>query len=160
MSIKINDNDLTADLQLERKTTEVFLNILQKEQEALIGGDIEPLEALPRDKAELVMQLAKLAKQRDQRLISRGLSPDRKSMEALLADSHDAKTATAEWHELLRLAEAAQQLNQINGEIIATRLRHNQQALTVLQGAAGTTPLYGPTGKTFTLKGGRQLGQV
>ena len=160
MNIKISDNDLTADLQLELKTTEAFLNILRKEQEALVGGDIEHLEALPRDKAELVMQLAKLAKRRDQCLISRGLNPDRKSMEALLAVSHDAKTATAEWRELLRLAEAAQQLNQTNGEIIATRLRQNQQALTVLQGAAGITPLYGPTGKTFALKGGRQLGQV
>jgi flagella synthesis protein FlgN len=160
VNIKINGNDLTADLQLELKMTEAFLEVLKKEQEALVGGDIEHLETLPRDKAELVMQLAKLARKRDQHLISRGLTPDRKGMEALLADNHDAKTATAKWHELLRLAESVQQLNQTNGEIIATRLRHNHQALTVLQGAAGTTPLYGPTGKTFTLKGSRQLGQV
>lgn len=156
----MGDNSLTVELQLELKITEAFLDILRKEQDALVGGDIERLEALPRDKAELVMQLAKLAKQRDQRLISKGLSRDRKGMETLLADSHDAKAATAEWHELLRLAEEVQQLNQTNGEIISTRLRHNQQTLGVLQSATGTTPLYGPTGKTFTLKGGRQLGQV
>ena len=160
MNIKMSDNDYIAELQLELKATEAFLSLLRKEQEALVGGDIEHLEALPRDKAELVMQLAKLAKRRDQRLISRGLSRDRKGMETLLADSHDAMTATAKWHELLRLAEEVQQLNQINGEIIATRLRHNQRTLGALQSAAGTTPLYGPTGKTFALKGGRQLGQV
>jgi len=160
VNIKINGNGLTMDLQLELKMAEAFLNVLQKEQEALVGGGIEHLETLPRDKAELVMQLAKLAKRRDQHLISLGLTPDRKGMEALLANDRDAKTAIAKWHELLRLAESAQQLNQTNGEIITTRLRQNQQALTMLQGAAGITPLYGPTGKTFTLKGGRQLGQV
>lgn len=160
MNAKVNNDDFASNLQLECKATEAFLNILKKEQEALIGGDLERLEALPRDKAEIVMRLAELAKRRDQSLLSQGLSPDRNGMEAFLAGNHATKTAKAEWHELLRLAEAAQQLNQTNGEIIAMRLRQNQQALSTLQSAAGTAPLYGPTGKTFTLKGGRQLGQV
>lgn len=160
MSSIVSDESFASNLRQERKMTEIFLDILKKEQEALIGDDIERLETLPRDKAEIVMQLAELARQRDKALIEQSLSTDRKGMETLLARRSDAETVTVEWHELLRLAEAAQQLNQINGEIITTRLRHNQRSLVAIQNATGAAPLYGPTGKTSTLKGGRQLGQV
>ena len=48
------------------------------------------------------------------------------------------------WQQLLALAENAQQLNQINGSMIDTRLRNNQQALAILQAAAKQSALYGP----------------
>ncbi len=148
--------DIATCLQLELAAAGVFLEILQKEQEALIEGKIERLEALTSDKTQMVGQLAELAERRNQSLASRGLGSDSKGMEAWLADAKPASS----WRDLLQLAQAAQQLNQTNGEMIAVRLRHNQQALAALQGAAGAASLYGPKGQTLGFGGGRPLGRV
>ena len=158
---KADLSGLDAELQIELDMTASFIKLLQKEQEALIGANLEILETLPREKSVLVMQLTRLSNQRDQHLSSYGLNSDRKGMEALISRSPNAASVTVKWNELLRMAESAQQLNRTNGDLINTRLRYNQQALTVLQNATGgSAPLYGPTGRTFTVKGGRQFGQV
>ncbi len=158
---KADLSGLDAELQIELDMTASFISLLQKEQEALIGANLEILETLPREKAELAMQLTRLSNQRDQRLSSQGLKSDRKGMETLISRCPNAESATVKWNELLRLAESAQQLNRTNGDLINTRLRYNQQALTVMQNATGgSAPLYGPTGRTFTVKGGRQFGEV
>lgn len=158
---KADNSGLDEELQTELTITKAFIDILHKEQKALIGANLEVLETLPQDKAEMVIQLTQLSKKRDQRLRSRGLNSDRKGMEVLLASCQDVKSTTVKWNELLKLAESAQQLNRTNGDLINTRLRYNQQALNVLQNATGeSAPLYGPTGRTFSVKGGRQFGQV
>ncbi len=158
---QLDNSGLDEELLTELAITKAFIDILHKEQKALIGANLEVLETLPQDKAELVIQLTQMSKKRDQRLHSRGLNSDRKGMEILLASCQDVKSTTAKWNALLKLAESAQQLNQTNGDLINTRLRYNQQALNVLQNATGESPpLYGPTGRTFNVKGGRQFGQV
>ena len=158
---KADLSGLDAELQTELDITASFINLLQKEQEALIGANLEILETLPREKADLTIQLTRLSNRRDQRLSSQGLKSDRKGMETLIARCPKAESTRVKWNELLRLAESAQQLNRTNGDLINTRLRYNQQALTVMQNATdGSAPLYGPTGRTFTVKGGRQFGQV
>ena len=65
------------------------------------------------------------------------------------ASAERSGASAAVWSDLLRLARFAQQLNQTNGAIIATRLQNCQRAFAALQGAAGTTALYGPKGQTF-----------
>lgn len=146
-------------LQLERDAVKAFVAILQREQEALVEGEIERLEALGSCKAQTARQLADLAERRNRCLVSQGLTPDREGMEAWLANGSGAKAAAA-WRDLLRQMQAARQLNRTNGEMIAARLRHNQQALAALQDAAGAASLYGPQGQTFVSSGGRPLGQV
>ena len=149
--------EFSASLQLERAAAEAFLGILQTEQDALVQGDSERLEVLAQDKTEMVRQLLRLAEQRNQYLVSRALTPDREGMEAWLAASPDKKAAAVAWHDLLQLAQAARQLNYINGQVIAARLQHNQQTFAALQGAAGHPSLYNPHGQTFSVSGGRQL---
>ena len=63
------------------------------------------------------------------------------------------------WRQLLALAEKARELNQLNGNMIDTRLRNNQQALAILQAAANQSALYGPDGQTHGLGLGRPLGK-
>lgn len=146
-------------VQLERGAIKMVAAILQREQEALVEGASERLEALASDKMEPVRQLIELAERRNRYLASRGLSPNRRGMETWLADNADPKISAA-WRDVLQQTQAAQQLNQTNGAMIAARLQHNQQALTALQRAAGAASLYGPQGQTVGLTRGRPLGVV
>lgn len=157
MNDDVSGAELAVRLQLERGAAEAFLGILEKEQETLVKGEIERLEALASDKAQMVGQLTELAERRNRYLSSVGLTADRKGMEAWLVNGSNAKLAAA-WGDLLQQMQAAQQLNRTNGEIIAARLQHNQQALAALQQAAGAAPLYGPSGQLHAHGGGRLLG--
>lgn len=68
--------------------------------------------------------------------------------------------AKRDWQTLLSLAEKASALNRTNGKLIATRLAHNQQALSTLLAAANQAALYGPDGQARPVGGGRSLGSV
>lgn len=148
--------ELAASLRLERDAVKAFVEILQREQNALIQGGGDDLDFLASNKAQMVKQLADFGERRSRYLASRGLARDRKGMASWLAEAE--ATSTALWSDLLRLARIAQQLNQTNGAIIVTRLQNTQRAFAALQGAAGTTALYGPEGQTFGIGGGWALG--
>jgi len=148
--------EFVTSLRLERDEVQAFVEILEREQNALIQGEGEDLDFLASIKARMVKRLADFGERRNRYLASQGLARDSKGMAAWLAEAE--VTSTALWSDLLRLARIAQQLNQTNGAIIVTRLRDYQRAFAVLQGAAGTTALYGPEGQTLGIGGGRTLG--
>lgn len=63
------------------------------------------------------------------------------------------------WSTIDNLTRQAQQLNQTNGELIQMKLRHNQQALTVLSNAVNKAGIYGKNGQpNFSPGSGRSLG--
>jgi flagella synthesis protein FlgN len=158
----LTGTELAHSLTLERDAVNAFVAILQREQDALIQGRSEDLDSLASSKARMVKQLAEFGERRNRYLASRGLAPDSKGMDAWLAESpasaERSGASAAVWSDLLRLARFAQQLNQTNGAIIATRLQNCQRAFAALQGAAGTTALYGPKGQTFGVGSRRALG--
>lgn len=156
MNDVVTGADIATGLTLELGAAGAFLEILQQEQAALVEGRIERLEALAADKSRMVAQLAELADRRNRHLAALGMEPDLRGMETWLADTKAAAT----WRELLQLAQTVHQLNQTNGAIIDTRLKHNQQALAALLSAAGSASLYGPQGQTLGYSGGRPLAQV
>lgn len=150
----LTNAEFTASLQPEQDTVSAFIGILQKEQDALIQGEVENLDLLASIKMKMLKQLADFGERRNCYLLSQGLTPDGKGMNAWLADNAGMNAGTA-WNELLRLARIAQQLNQTNGAIIMTRLQSHQSAFDALQSAAGAATLYGPKGR---LTGGRLTG--
>lgn len=152
--------EFAASLRLERDAVKTFVEILQKEQNALIQGEGEDLDFLASNKAQMVKQLADLGELRNRYLESRGLARDSKGMDAWLAEDPANAKSAAVWSDLLRLARIAQQLNQTNGAIIEMRLQNYQRAFAALQGAAGITALYGPKGQTFGIGGGRAPARI
>lgn len=151
------------DLNTELKAFQDFVQILQTEQEALVQGDIDSLFELARLKSDKVVLLSQLAEKRNRFLAAQGLDLDRGGMEKWLQQHHTDPNFhfTETWKQLLAAAENAQQLNQINGSMIESRLRHNQQALAVLQSVANQgVSLYGPDGQTHASGLGRPLGKV
>ncbi len=137
-----------------------FLELLEKEQQTLIDGDVERLMALAAEKTEIFGRLAKLGEARGKALVAAGLAADRRGMESWLDRHPELGSAKRDWRELLALAEKSSALNQTNGKLIATRLANNQQALSALMAAANQAALYGPDGQAHPLGGGRSLGSV
>jgi len=156
-------SDLVKNLEAELRAFQDFIQALQTEQDALVQGNVDPLLELARIKSEKVVLLSQLAESRTRFLSAQGYSPqEHGGMTKWLQQQRDGgNPQIAElWQQLLALAENAQQLNQINGSMIDTRLRNNQQALTILQVAANQSALYGPDGQTQTLGLGRPIGKV
>ncbi len=135
-----------------------FQQLLQQEQGVLIKGDVDQLLQLAARKSELIEKLAELSTQRI-RLITAASCENSASGIATFLDTINAPPATRDmWSKLLELAREVDQINRSNGILIDTRLRHNQQTLSVLQSAANpSASLYGPNGQISGAASGRRL---
>jgi flagella synthesis protein FlgN len=156
--------ELARSLETELAGFRDFVQALQTEQEALIQGNVDSLIELARLKSEKVVFLSQLAERRNRFLGAQGANPENGGMMNWLHQQKTGQTVqhlAETWKQLLEQAEIARQLNQINGTLIESRLRHNQQALVVLQAAANqSVGLYGPDGQTHASGLGRPLGKV
>ena len=132
----------------ERRTVQEFVEVLRKEEDALINGRIDDLDGLASDKVRLVAKLEYQAKKRVQYLSFLGYSPNKSGMQLWLSKQENAELHTI-WNELTEFAKIAQQINKTNGQIISTQLQYNQRAYIALQSAAGNISLYGPEGQAF-----------
>lgn len=137
-------------LETERNTLDAFIEILRKEENALVKGKIEKIDYLASDKSRLIDELIQLDDHRNEYLQKQGLSLEKSSINAWLTEQHSGQSEIKIlWNELLDLAKTAQQLNHSNGLIISTQLQHNQRAFAALHCAAGNVSLYGPKGQTY-----------
>ena len=151
--------DITPMLQAERDALSAFITLLETEQQALVSGNTEQLLPLSESKVLAVQELGKLASLRRDELLARTGKEEPGGMTAWL--QANAANVLPIWQDIQHLAEQAQQLNRTNGILIQTKLRHNQQALVALQGAAqNTSSLYGPDGQHNLPTSGRILGSV
>ena len=146
-------------IRQELAALERFTEVLHHEQSALVNTDVEALTALSREKLKLADELNALASHRLAYLKASGLSADAAGMEAWLSDKPAA--SRQHWRALIEKARAAKNLNQTNGKLLQTRLKHNQQALNALMNAADQAGTYGPDGQSrSTLPGsGRTIGK-
>lgn len=143
--------EFVANLQLEQDAIKTFIEILEKEQNALVQGKIEDLDYFASQKTQIIKKLADFGNKRDQYLVAKGLSLDTECINNVLLSEDNDTLINIVWTELLQLAKTAKQLNQTNGTIISTRLQQSQQALVALKSAAGSVSLYGPKGQTVAI---------
>lgn len=141
-------NEFDVNVLNELNTIKAFNEILQKEQRALIMGNIEDLDFLASEKERVVGLLTSLDEQRKQYLVSCGLVADADGMKKLFSNDSYSES-NKRWNELLELVAATNQLNETNGTLITTRLQHTQRSLAALQCAAGNISLYDPKGQAF-----------
>ena len=153
-------------LKREFEAFRQFHQILSAEHEALLNGDADELINLAQRKNTRVIELTQLAEARNQFLTESVGSTNQIGMEIWLDsyDPADKNRAGKLWQDLIDLARTSKELNQSNGQLIHTRLAHNQEALNVLLGAnAGTSNLYGADGQAYMAKpagSGRPLGKA
>lgn len=137
-----------------------FLQILQSEHQALTEGQIDKLTEFSRLKSEQAVLLSQLSARHP---LPRGdhASSTGNISETLRAMDPDGQhNLLSLWEELMHLAKQAQYQNQLNGAMIEAQMKHNQQALAILQEAAKQNSLYGPDGHAQAIGTGRQLGKI
>jgi flagella synthesis protein FlgN len=149
-------------LLVSSSTLTAFLAAIEAERQCLNDSDSGALPDITNRKAALAAQLASIDTRRDTALAAAGFSPGRAGIEAWLASLPGAsgKTFRATWQSILELAARAKSENEINGNLIATRLQFNQQALGVLLGDTADSNTYGADGQRSTKAGRRNLGSA
>ncbi len=161
-------SQLAASLSAELAALQGFLSLLEKEQSLLVGNLTQEVLELSSKKIADAVQLDQLAESRRTLMYAMVASSGGNALSALPTqdaisawlEKHCANTIPV-WRNIRSLAERAQQLNQINGELIRMKMRHNQQALAALSLAADKANLYGPDGQhNYSSGGGRSLGSV
>ncbi|MFA5371049.1 MAG: flagellar protein FlgN [Sideroxydans sp.] len=150
--MSLSPKDILQTIETERDALRSFVALLEREQQILLAPDTAPLLELVSEKTRMAETLSTSSKQRQQHFPA-----EPSAIEPWLGKN--APVAISAWHDLLRLAAHASQLNQSNGGLIQVRLRYNQQALHALisasQQAAG---IYGPNGQPSMVGSGRTLG--
>lgn len=143
-----------AELQLEIAALRRFIEILEREQTALVSANVDALLAISEEKLKQAEQLNQAAQQRAATHAKLGIGSDRTSVQAWLASQ--APATVEAWHTLIEAAATAQRLNQTNGKLIATHLQHNRQALNALTSAANQSAVYGADGQPRAIQPGTQ----
>ena len=152
MVSSLHSSNFTAVLETEKSTLGEFIEILQKEEDALVQGKIEAIDYLSSNKSRLIEKLIQIDGHRNEYLQNQGLTLEKSSssisnwLEKQHSNQPGIKTL---WNELLALAKIAKKINHSNGLIISTHLQHNQRAFAALHCAAGNVSLYGPKGQTY-----------
>lgn len=156
------DAALAAALRSELEQFRQFHQILQNEQEALAKGDVDTLVKLAQMKTDKVTLLSQLTEKRLGMLKSLSFTPDHAGFDQWIkrCDPGKSRGVAKDWEALLELAKSAQHLNEVNGAMIKTKLRHNQEALAILFGATNKVSLYGANGQAYTVSQSRPLGKV
>jgi flagella synthesis protein FlgN len=154
---QLSDSQLLAALAAEHTALQHFVALLEQEQEMLVENRTDQLLELSEQKSGDALKLNELAQAR-RTLLKKYLPQfDTDAVRAWLT-MHNPQGLEV-WLKILALAERASQTNRTNGELIQTKLRHNQQTLTVLSNAANKANLYGPDGQpSFSPGSGRSLG--
>jgi len=147
MSAQLTPPEFLVSLEQERDRVREFLRLLEREQKALVGGEHDRLLAFTEQKAARLLELRRFADARNRMLGTEGLPSDRNGMLTWLDRHPDERIATV-WNDLMSLTARVREVNDVNGVLVAARLRHNQASLAALQSAARATSVYGPDGAT------------
>lgn len=142
--------------QEETVAVDNFLDVLRREQAALVQGQVDQLPALAEEKNGYCLTLDRFSRRRQQLLAAAGLNASPANLAAWVQAQPDPIRRT--WQGLLSKAEEARSLNRQNGEIITSRMQTNQQSLTVLLEISNRAAVYGPDGQPRPVGRGRILG--
>jgi flagella synthesis protein FlgN len=149
-----SNTEFLSKLNDECATLRTFVVLLEDEQRTLLGQQTEELLPLAEAKMQLANKISTLSEAR-QRQLPQGMTDTQEWIKRNVPQGQKL------WDEIRQLATKSQLINKINGELIQTKLRYNQQALSALysasQSAAG---LYGADGQTSLPSASRTLGSV
>jgi flagellar biosynthesis protein FlgN len=134
-------------LEQERERVREFLQLLEREQAALVAGEHDHLMMFTEQKAARILELRRYSDSRSRLLSTQGLRADKDGMSAWIEQHTDAAVRRV-WDEIKSLGAQVRAANEINGVLVAARLKHNQASIAALQAAARSSGVYGPDGGT------------
>lgn len=127
----------------ERSALSAFVALLEREQDLLLNNQVDQLLEVAEQKSGDALALNELAEKRHKLL--RQFNSGNATTESWFRENRP--DALSIWQDIDSMTKRAQHLNQTNGELIQMKLRHNQQALTVLSNAVNKTGVYGRNGQ-------------
>jgi flagella synthesis protein FlgN len=135
-------------LPQELALIDAVLALMQQEQQLLVSADTAGLDELTPRKAQVVVEMTALARQRHQSLAAAGFAADEAGMQAWV-DGSGAETASSGWQALLEKTREAKELNRINGMLITRQLSHTQGLINAMRTPAGgaEAAVYGKSGQ-------------
>ena len=137
-----------------------LIDLLEKEENALVLGDAEILTTLNVPKLQLLNEISAHVKARNAFLAANQLSPDHKGMEKWMAKNSAANTDSL-WMELRDCETRARHLNERVGILLNMRMNTTRQALnTLLTSAKDQAGGYDSEGMTLSPSGSRPLTSV
>ena len=145
---KDRSDALPALLVRERDAIAEFVELFKREEVSLRQGGSDEIFRLVSEKDALATRLSNITAQRCSLLAAQGLTPDRQGVEAWCASHPEANEIPRTWSEIVALANEANELQRLNGELIRIHMRYNAQALEALQNGARPLDLYGPDGQS------------
>ncbi|OGA98071.1 MAG: flagellar biosynthesis protein [Burkholderiales bacterium RIFCSPHIGHO2_12_FULL_61_11] len=129
-------------LTLEHAAIGAFIDLLDREAEAMTRGDFTALPELARRKSRQADEISVLRHQRETEQLALGYAADRSG--AADAAAAGGKALQNAWRELQACSAQARERNHRNGVMIHTHLDFTRQSICFLQ--ASGQPLYGPDG--------------
>lgn len=135
-------------LPQELALIDAVLALMKQEQQLLVSADTAGLDELTPRKAQLVVDMTALARQRHQSLAAAGFAADEAGMQAWVEGS-GAQAASSGWQALLDKTRDAKELNRINGMLITRQLSHTQGLINAMRTPAGgaEAAVYGKSGQ-------------
>jgi flagellar biosynthesis/type III secretory pathway chaperone len=139
------DDSLSLILSEQIRCAEAMLGTLSRENEALVAGDADELNAAGAEKARLVEALE-------------ALETERRNLAAVIEATFKGETATAgsQWQTLLELVAECKRANQSNGALVRARGEQVRAALGIVRGAESA--LYDGNGTAAAGRSARPLG--
>jgi flagellar biosynthesis protein FlgN len=137
-----------------------FIDLLQREQRALIACDSSQLVEFAAQKSALAKELHGLEQQRASLLQAENLPTSAEGMRVWIAKqakSDPDRNQSAAWKDLQLNAARARSLNEINGKLIAAQLNHYKNQIDALHSAAFSQQVYDASGATRCLTHSRTL---
>lgn len=153
----MNSTSPAATLIEEQQALRHFITVLQEEQACLLATQVDKLPALLQTKAEIVAKIGELTQSRYDALTALSLDGSEDGMHFWIA-TKGKQSDDASYKELISLANAAKELNRLNGLLIGKHINHNQQVLDAVQNVLGSGKFYGPDGQSNVKTRGRELG--
>lgn len=133
-----------------------FIAILNEEQDALKRGDVNALPDLISRKTPLVESLNTLEGERLLALNLPAAESGRGAMDIWLAQNGNDSLATVNWKKLLKFANEAKTLHELNAQLVDLHLRQTSEILSILTAPPeAATSLYGSSGQPLPATGSR-----
>lgn len=139
---------LASALEKEAQLVSRLLELLTTEREILVAGNADMLEALTKEKNELVAEITRAGLDRDATFLPAPPPVGNEAMLAWLASRPQEKAAAAAWEKLIGLTRKAKEAHEKNGLTINALVRKTTEALAILTQHQQDHSLYGRDGQT------------
>lgn len=148
---------LAAALKKETQLVSRLLGLLKTEQEILVAGNAEMLEALTRDKNSLIAEIAQATSDREATFLPAAAPIGQQAMADWLQSHPAEKAAASAWEKLIGVTRDAKEAHEKNGLLINALIRKTGEALAILTQHQQDHSLYGRDGQTAGNPGRRIL---